>query len=66
MPPSMGLLLERLTNRKSESEEVVQKRMRENLVQLEKIKSLRGSHIRFVTNYQYQLTVYGIERLLEI
>ena len=39
--------------------------MNENLEQIEEIKKLRGKHIFFTVNYQYQLTVFGIEILLK-
>ena len=32
--------------------------------QVAKMEKLRGDKISFVTNYQYQLTTYGIELLL--
>jgi hypothetical protein len=44
---------------------VVDQRMVENRSQVERMIELRGSeNIHFVTNYQYQLTIYGIELFL--
>lgn len=64
MPPSMQVLQDRLTGRNTEKGDVLSKRLQENQAQIQQIETLRGNNIYFVTNYQYQLTVYGIERWL--
>lgn len=63
LPPSFGLLRERLKGRKTESEEVVEKRMRENVKQIQRMIAVQDMGIEnlfYATNYQYQSTIYGI------
>jgi guanylate kinase len=65
MPPSWELLQSRLTGRKSESLVNMKNRMEENVQQVSKMLKLSGTPgIYFVTNYQYQLATFGIEKWL--
>lgn len=65
LPPTWSVLKSRLEGRRTETKEVVEARMQENVVQVEKMLKLKGTEgIYFTTNYQYQLTTYGIEKWL--
>lgn len=44
---------------------MIDNRMKENVYQIEKMMKLEGTPgIHYITNYQYQLTTYGIEKWL--
>jgi guanylate kinase len=66
MPPSWQVLRSRLEERKENSPEEIENRMKENARQVNRMLMLKNlSGIFFTTNYQYQLTLYGIEKWLK-
>ena len=62
LPPSWEVLETRLSKRGTEKSEVLRQRMEENREQIKAM--MKEKDLHFVTNFQYQLTVFGIELFL--
>lgn len=66
MPASWELLKKRLSGRKTDAPEIVKLRIEESQQQVKKMNSIIGyPNVNYVTNFEYQLTTYGIEKWMK-